>query len=91
MIESIKKHISEAELGKTGLVYKVHEDTMVSKSKVQKTLKRWEGENPEKGRLWRCEKRENILMVYCLVKTEMDKTIDKLMDSKIDDLAVPTN
>jgi hypothetical protein len=79
VIESIKKYISEAELGKTDLVHKVHEDTMVSKSKIQKTLKRWEGENSEKGHLWRCEKRDKNLMVYFLVKTEMAEMVDNLM------------
>jgi hypothetical protein len=81
VIDSIKQYIHEAELGKTELVNKVHEDTMVSKSKIQKVLKRWEGKNSEKGHLWCCEKRDKNLMVYCLVKTVMDKTIDKLMDS----------
>ena len=80
VIDSIKQYIHEAELGKTELVNKVHEDTMVSKSKIQKVLKRWEGKNSEKGHLWCCEKRDKNLMVYCLVKTVMDKTIDKLMD-----------
>jgi hypothetical protein len=78
VIDSIKQYIHESELGKTELVNKVHEDTMVSKSKVQKILKRWEGKNPEKGHLWRCEKRDKNLVVYFLVKTEMAEMVDNL-------------
>jgi hypothetical protein len=85
IIDAVTQHIRDGIVGKTELIAKVHEDAVASINKIKKTLKRWEGEDREKGHLWYCEKRDKNLTAYCLTKSEMDEVVSRLHDDEIDE------
>ncbi len=85
IIDAVKQHIREGIVGKTELIDKVHEDAVASKSKIIKALKRWEGMDPKKGHLWHCDKRDKNLLVYSLVKSEIDEMVERMLVDEIDE------